>query len=397
MNVLIPSHIFAGKWITNDEFCDLPPRNVYHRQLNKVKFDCSEHRNRHILFRRRFSCTAPIGKATLYITADDYYKLYVNGQLVTMGPAPAYHFQYNYNQLDITPYLTKGENVIAVHTLYQGLINRTWQSGDCRHGLLLDLEIDGQTVLCSDEGFLTAVHSAYREIGTVGYDTGFLEEYDSRAPEVGFECPDFDDRTWKPARVAGHADHTLVPQATEQLVFEKIAPVSRLNRENTVMLDFGSNYVGYLCAMVKGKSGDVITVHMGQELCDDGSVRHQLRANCTYEEKWILCNGESVLDQYDYKAFRYASLTLPEGCELLDVYLLARHYPFVLAAKMKPDYADDPDLKRIWALCANTLKYGVQEAVLDCVDREKGYYVGDGCYSALAHMILTGKDDMLAS
>ena len=88
--------------------------------------------------------------------------------------------------------------MIAAHTLYQGLINRVWQSGDQRHGLLLDLEVAGATVLCSDTAFLTAVHSGYREIGVVGYDTGFLEEYDCRAAEVGFALDDFTIAAGKP-------------------------------------------------------------------------------------------------------------------------------------------------------------------------------------------------------
>ena len=80
----------------------------------------------------------------MYISADDYYKLYINGHFVTQGPTPSYHWQYNYNAIDVTAYLKPGRNVIAVHTLYQGLINRTWQSGDQRHGLIMDLEVDGE-------------------------------------------------------------------------------------------------------------------------------------------------------------------------------------------------------------------------------------------------------------
>src|SRR5699024_9201404 len=40
-------------------------------------------------------------------------------------------------------------------------------------------------------------------------------------------------------------------------------------------------------------------------------------------------------------------------------------------------------------LCVRSLKYGVQEVIQDCMDREKGQYLGDGCYTALAHMIAT--------
>ena len=46
------TYSFKGKWITNDEFFNLPPRNVFHRQLDKIKIDCAERRNKHILFRK---------------------------------------------------------------------------------------------------------------------------------------------------------------------------------------------------------------------------------------------------------------------------------------------------------------------------------------------------------
>jgi hypothetical protein len=35
---------FSGKWITDSEFYKLNPRNVFARQLEKLKLDCSEHR-----------------------------------------------------------------------------------------------------------------------------------------------------------------------------------------------------------------------------------------------------------------------------------------------------------------------------------------------------------------
>ena len=147
------THQFKGKWISDAELAALQPRNVFHRQLEPLQLDCSEHRNAHVLFRKRFTLDKPIGNARIFITADDYYMLYVNGTFVAQGPAPSYHFQYNYNEIDLTLYLVKGENVIAVHTLYQGLVNRVWQSGDHRHGLLCDTLVDGVCVACSDESF----------------------------------------------------------------------------------------------------------------------------------------------------------------------------------------------------------------------------------------------------
>ena len=43
----------------------------------------------------------------------------------------------------------------------------------------------------------------------------------------------------------------------------------------------------------------------------------------------------------------------------------------------------------------HTQKYGVQEVIQDCMDREKGFYMGDGCYTALTNMIFTGDQRMV--
>ncbi|MGM9625771.1 MAG: alpha-L-rhamnosidase, partial [Eubacteriales bacterium] len=115
--------------ITDSRFANTAPLPVFHRE--NEPFDNrhpAEYENRHILFRRAFSLDSLPGQAVLSISADDYYKLYVNGTYVTQGPAPGYPFHYYYNDIDIQPYLRTGRNVIAVHTYYQGLYNRVWVS-----------------------------------------------------------------------------------------------------------------------------------------------------------------------------------------------------------------------------------------------------------------------------
>ena len=41
-------------------------------------------------------------KITIDITADDYYKLYINGRFVIQDSANAYYSHYYYNTVDIT-------------------------------------------------------------------------------------------------------------------------------------------------------------------------------------------------------------------------------------------------------------------------------------------------------
>lgn len=388
------THQFVGKWISDEVLCAREPRNIFHRQLNKIKFPKDEHANSHVLFRKKFLLNHTPAEAKIYISADDYYKLYINGTFVGQGPAPAYHHCYNYNVIDVTSFLEKGENVIAVHTYYQGLINRVWQSGDFRHGLLLDLVADGDLLVASDESFLTHRHTAYTDMGEVGYHTQFLERYDSRAHEVDFFALNFDDSSWKTARYNQFDDHDMVEQTTKLLKFETIQPVSVTRKEDRMILDFGGIYVGYLSAKAKGVSGDVITLYAGQELNEDGSVRHAMRCNCDYTEEWILSGGEDVLNQFDFKSFRYAELVIPEGVTVEEICLVARHYPFTLACDLRREFVENDMAKKIWELCVRSQRVGVQETIQDCMDREKGFYLGDGCYSAFANYLLTGDDSM---
>lgn len=383
---------FVGKWITDEAFCDLTPVNVFHRQLEKPEIKSTAPQNVHMLFRRRFMARHS-ERTNLFISADDYYKLYVNGKFVCQGPAPGYPFHYYYNKVDITEFLEDGENLIAVHTYYQGLINRVWVSGDDRHGLILDVEQDGEVILASDENFLCSRHSGFESVGKAGYNTQILERYISGSKQEGFETPAYDDSAWRNASVRKAVDYVLFEQPSGMLEFEEIAPASAVWDEGGITLDFGKIYVGYLHARARKSDENDACVELlfGQELNDDGSVRWQMRCNCDYREEWLLGCGENILNEFDYKSFRYVRMNIPQGIAVSEISLTARHYPFALCpkAQQKADSFVDKDLKSIWDLCINTLHYGVQEVFQDCMEREKGNYLGDGCYTALTYYALT--------
>lgn len=378
----------GASWITYPSIQNWEIRNVFHRQLDKkvVDIDPGE-QNLHILFRREFELPC-CDSMFLTISADDYYKLYINGQFVTQGPAPGYPSRYFYNEIEVSDFLHPGRNLIAVHTYYQGLINRVWVSGDRRHGLFLKLSHRGQTVLASDESFRCALHSGFQSCGITGYDTQFLEHYDCRAPETGFEKTDFDDKTWIFAAVRKNSDWQLVRQPSKQLCFQKLAPEVMIRTNNRVFLDFGAVNVGYLHFCIKGQPGSTVRMQFAQELESDGSLRYKLRANCEYQSLMTLSGKDDELVEFDYKTFRYALLILPDGAALRDdsVCFILRHYPFELKAECN---ADDEKSRQIWQLCVDTLHYGVQEVIQDCMEREKGYYLGDGCYTIWSYTLLT--------
>ena len=70
-------HTFRGLWITTEEFEYLEPRHVFHRQLDTSVNLPEEHLNKHIIFRKKFEIENDFRDAKIYISGDDYYKLYI--------------------------------------------------------------------------------------------------------------------------------------------------------------------------------------------------------------------------------------------------------------------------------------------------------------------------------
>ena len=378
-------YTFEGKWICPEKFSQIKPKNVFHRQLSPIEIKREIPENTHILYRKTFQYSG--GNVKIMISADDYYKLYINGKFITSGPCAGFNFNYYYNEIDITKDLKKGENTIAVHTYYQGLINRVWVSGDDRTGLIFDVLSDEKLLLKSDETVKCRICCGYTAIGKVGYDTQFMERQDSSCADLGFLNPDFDDTEWENAKFSKYANYTLTKQPIKELVFETVAPVITEKTETSITLDFGSIYAGYLEADAVGKKSDKIDIFFAQELDKNGELRYNLRANCVYREEWILSGNKDKLFEFDYKSFRYAKLCFPEGTKIENLKMTIRHYPFTLKKKCR---FNDEKSAKIWDMCVKTLKYGVQDGIFDCLEREKGQYLGDGSFTSAAFAVLTG-------
>lgn len=383
-----------GKFISYELFADLNAINVFHTEYPQVTVPnaTEKYADKHVLFRKKFNAGGDLFKAVLKITADDYFKLYINGEFVTQGPPPSYPQAYYYMELPVGRFLRSGENVMAVHTLYQGLINRVWVSGDNRESLWAELAVNGEVILATDESWKCKISSAYEPMAIVGYDTQYMELFGSCSEDVGFEKENFDDSKWQNAKIKKYNDYNLIKSPIKPLEIYEVEPKTIRKTENGYFYDFGQEAIGYLVVTAKGKKSDEIIIRQGEELNDDGSVRFDLRSNCRYEEKWILSGGEDTLDQFDYKGFRFAELIVPEKAEIISVKFRIRHYPFKQKAVYKSINAD---FDNIIKLCVNTIKYGTQEIIPDCPTREKGSYLGDFCISGRAQALLTGDTTFL--
>jgi len=410
---------FQPHWYTIPEFAEQLPRQPYHKEYEPDSLSGSQISNLHILARSEYFILSEEHKKQKYIlriTADDYYKVYVNGKHIGQGPAPAYPEKYYYNTYDITKELRTGNapNIIAVHLYYQGLVNRVWNSGEERvalaaeisqelqeqnlQGELLYNELLHKQILCTPLVWSYKKSEAYTG-DRIGYDTQFLEDFDSRLWDKNWnqiQINEEDNRyeDWKPMKRAVWANYHVVPQPTKQLLVYKRRPaVLKQLADKSWFIDAGEEVTGGLYLRAEGKTGQKIKILFGEELTEEGKVRYDMRCGCKYKEIWTLTDGECELEPFDYKGFRYASLKTEDEVTFKEIQLILRHYP--LDESLCILKTDDSWLDKIFLMCKNTVKYGTQEAYLDCPTREKGQYLGDAVITARSQVWLTGSTEML--
>ncbi len=64
-------------------------------------------------FRKRFTLAGKPEQFLIHVSADNRYRLFVNGQFVCHGPARGDLAHWRFESIDIAPYLQAGENVLA--------------------------------------------------------------------------------------------------------------------------------------------------------------------------------------------------------------------------------------------------------------------------------------------
>lgn len=70
---------------------------------------------------------------------------------------------------------------------------------------------------------------------TIGYETQFLEDFDSRRWDAGWNLADFDDSRWEPMEAAEWADYKLIKQPTEMLTVYRREPEVIKKEEGCIM------------------------------------------------------------------------------------------------------------------------------------------------------------------
>ncbi|MBN2853907.1 MAG: hypothetical protein JXQ23_14345, partial [Clostridia bacterium] len=155
----------------------------------------TRHNNLYCAFRKKFEMRKA-GECHIYLSADTYYNLYIDGSFINRGPVRAYETNYSYD--DITLFLNKGIHQIAVLVHYIGKECATHRVAS--HAFFADIVTD-EVIQGTDESYKAITIEAYHDTPQMISHFGFPEDVDMREFPEHWMKIDFDDSKWQNAKV----------------------------------------------------------------------------------------------------------------------------------------------------------------------------------------------------
>ncbi len=400
--------------------------------------------NSFALFRRVFELAAVPAHAPLFITADQSYRLYVNGRFIARGPARGYQHHWPYDELDIAAHLRPGRNLIAVRAYNPGFSNFQYLTQGFA-GLLVAARWDAFELLSDSSWRARRQTSVSRDTVPSSVQLFPQEHIDLRdEPPGDWTSLDFDDSSWsvpsdRPWNSAPWFD--LEPRGTPMLDERSVAPTvllgtgsgqsgaayarardvvalrvseDRSHRPATSVLpepaslsipatalgtfhsflfDFGHTVVGNLVFTITGASGgEILDTHLGESLdtatltIDQGNTSGSRMA---FGDRLVCRAGDQSHRFHHHYGFRYLELTVRDAPAGLRVtvaldwigYPLPHHGSFA---------SSNSTLNRIWNACAWTQQCCSLDAYVDTPWREQVQWWGDARVQAWNTFHLNG-------
>ena len=107
----------------------------------------------HYCFYKEIHLTEDFEDAILALSARNMYRVYVNDEVVMHGPARTAHGYCRVDEVDVTPYLQKGVNHLAVEVMVYGDVYSGYSNDSTLEtGMFIgELTVDGQVISATGE------------------------------------------------------------------------------------------------------------------------------------------------------------------------------------------------------------------------------------------------------
>ncbi|MBR5068278.1 MAG: alpha-L-rhamnosidase N-terminal domain-containing protein, partial [Bacteroidales bacterium] len=396
-------------------------------------------------FRKDIDLTAKPEEFRIHVSADQRYKLFVNGRLASLGPARNDAKHWNYETIDIAPYLKAGRNVVAAQVWNEGpykpVPNATIQTGFILmgEGAATVLDTDGSWKCIQDPGY-----TPLRQRVPGYYALGAGEQIDMNLSIADWQNPDNTLSDWKAAHPyalgAPHDDasgtgvymgHPLVASTLPQVErFEK--RISAVRRDGglklpkdwptqqakvvipagttvDILLDQQELTNGYFNLRFSKGRASTITIQYAEALYEapvsDDPRREPAKGNRNQTEGKVMIGRHDVLissgrdgqqfTSLDWRTFRYVNLhveTKDEALHIDDVSSTFVGFPFEQKASLD---TDNQELRTMLEIGWRTARLCAIETYTDCPYYEQLQYLGDTRIQALVSLYNAGDDRLV--
>ena len=390
------------------------------------------------LFRKAFSLQDRPDSFIIHVSADNRYKLFVNEKQVSLGPARGDLEHWNFETLDIAPFLHSGLNILAAEIWNEGEWRAEGQIS-LRSGFILQTDKEYGVDVNTSSGWKCIRDNAFQplpfKINTY-YVAGPGELVNFNDQKIGWEKPGFDDSSWKNARVImeGIPENLLGGYGTVSgwLLKPSIIPAMELKYQRfpklvhsegvkimdgfpsnkkplfipahsvvTLLLDQGFLTNAYPEILFSGGRGGAISLSYAEALFTHYPAKGN--RNETEGKKFIgredslLCNGN--INQHfatlSFRTFRYVQVrvtTQEDPVTIEDIYGMATGYPFQFNAQLT---SDNPEIKKMLEIGWRTARLCAMETYMDCPYYEQLQYIGDARIQALISLYNSGDERLL--
>lgn len=396
-------------------------------------------------FRKSLNLTAKPSTYLVHVSGDNRYKLFVNGKLASIGPARGDFYYWNYETVDLAPYLMTGKNVISAVVFNEGAIRPTAQM-TFRTGFILQGHTSAEEEINSGTSWKCYRDSAYSPLPVnliySYYAAGPGEMVDMKRQPKNWQQPGFDDSRWQPASKVSDGTPKgqftfiegwmLVPSPipARELVMQRLQKMRRADgvslppafpaekgpvtvpshTKATILFDQTYLTNAYPTIVIsKGKNAGVSMSYAegmyaiepnNNDWRSQGSKgnRDEIEGKRFVGRKDSIISDGSDAQQFtplNWRTFRYLQLVVQTKDEPLvidDIYSLFTGYPFKYNAKLE---TENTDLNKILEIGWRTARLCAWETYMDCPYYEQLQYVGDTRIQALVSYYNSG-DDRLA-
>ena len=385
-------------------------------------------------FRKTFSLQAKPEKFIINISADNRYRLFVNGTEVCKGPARGDLANWYFDTVDIAKYLKTGNNIIAAVVWNFGEFKPIAQMSN-KTSFIIQGNNLAEELVNTDRSWKVLENEAYTPVVKRPAHTtvGPGDNVDGSKYPYGWNQIGFDDSDWKSPRLLGNGiprgkftfwDWGLIPRTIPfmEYRFQRIKEVERVEhiqvgkdflegraplkipagREVTILLDQAFLTTAYPEILVSGGKGSIIEISYAEALVDESGIkgnRNQTNGKVMpeyYSDTFRPDGGEDRHFQpLWFRTFRYMEITIETKENPLiieDLYAYYTSYPFEEKASFK---SSDSTLQTIWDVGWRTARLCAGETYYDCPYYEQLQYVGDTRIQALISLYIAGDDRLM--